>query len=350
MANIKEQSFGKLGDGREIKEFTVTNARGTTARFISYGARLVSLAIKDGDGKPIDVILGYADIDAYQKDDKFMGAIAGRHANRIAGAEFSLNGRTFQLAKNDGRNHLHGGKEGFDKKVWSGKIEDGTLVFTYTSPDGEENYPGELVSSVRYTLSDEDELIIDYEAAADEDTVCNLTNHAYFNLDGFGYGDIRQHKMQIFADHYTAADAELLPDGRILPVDGTSLDFREAVPIGAHIDDDCEAIRNGHGYDHNWCIKKEDDGELVKAAFVEAASSGVSMEVFTTSPGIQFYSGNFLNADLAGKEGVKFPYRSGFCLETQYYPNALANPSFPQPILRRGKVWKARTVNALKTR
>ena len=350
MADIKRRSFGKLRDGRDIEEFALTNARGTSARFISYGARLVSLAIKNGDGAPVDVILGYADIDAYQKDDKFMGAIAGRHANRIAGAEFSLNGKTFRLAKNDGRNHLHGGKEGFDKKVWDGRIEDGTLVFTYTSPDGEENYPGELVAKVRYTLSEEDELIIDYEAVTDADTVCNLTNHSYFNLDGFGCGDIGKHNMQIFADRYTAADSELLPDGRILPVEGTPLDFREPTPIGAHIDDDCEALRNGHGYDHNWCIKREDDGELVRAASVEAASSGIAMEVFTTSPGMQFYSGNFLNADLVGKDGVKFPYRSGFCLETQYYPNALANPDFPQPILRRGEVWKARTVYAFKKR
>ena len=350
MATITRRGFGRLDDGREIEEFTVVNARGTTARFISYGARLVSLAVKGRDGAPVDVVLGYDSMDAYRKDDKFMGAIAGRHANRIAGAQFSLNGRTYQLAKNDGRNHLHGGKEGFDKKVWHGNIEDGSLVFVYTSPAGEENYPGELIAKVRYRLSEEDELIIDYEATADEDTVCNLTNHSYFNLDGFGNGDIRQHKLQIFAGRYTAADAELLPDGRILPVDGTPLDFREPVPIGARIDEDCEAIRNGHGYDHNWCIKEAEDGALVKAARVEAASSGISMEVFTTSPGMQFYSGNFLNADLAGKDGVRFARRSGFCLETQYYPNALANPHFPQPILRRGETWKARTVYAFHIR
>ncbi len=372
MATIKKESFGKLSDGREVSLYTLRNTKGTEAKITDFGARLVAWQIRDADYKPVDVVLGYADAATYEKDDKFLGATVGRHANRIGGAAFTLNGKTYELDKNDGsrkQNHLHGGFCGFDKRLWTAEETPEGLKLTYHSADGEGGYPGNLTASVRYSLSNDNELSIRYEAISDADTLCNLTNHSYFNLDGFESGSVLDQKLQIFADSFTPSDAELIPDGRILPVEGTPLDLRQLTPIGAHINEDCEALKLAHGYDHNFCIRDEapeiemepgmfgfdpgcpidyNEGGLKKAAYAEGAKSGISLTMFTTLPGVQFYSGNFLDDNLPGKNGVTFPYRGGFCLESQYYPDGPSHPEFPQPVLKKGETWTSHTVYVLK--
>ena len=344
---LSKNSFGKLKDNTEIDVYTLKNASGTEIKITNYGARVVSWTVTDKNGKAVDVVLGYADAAAYEQDDKYMGAIAGRCANRIAGAKFTLNGKEYLLDKNDGgKNHLHGGFNGFEKKIWSAEIAGNALKMTCTSPDGEGGYPGNLTATVVYTLTDNNELKIDYKAVTDADTICNLTNHTYFNLNGFDSGAMTNQKIQIFADNYTWANEESLPDGRILPVEGTPMDLRSLTRIGEHIDDDFDELNFGHGYDHNWCIN-DYDGTLKKAAHVVSDETGLNLTVYTTLPGIQFYAGNFLDGKPAGKNNVKMERRNGFALEAQYYPNAINNPNFVQPILRKGDTWKAQTVYIL---
>ena len=372
MSTITRESFGKLKDGREAFLYSLRNTKGTEVKLTNYGARLVSWIIRDKDFQKVDVLLGLSSAADYEKDNKFFGAIVGRHANRIGGAEFTLNGVTYHVDKNDGsrqQNHLHGGPHGFFSKLWEAEETKEGVLLTYVSPDGEAGVPGTMTTKVLYGLSNDNELSIRYEAVSDQDTVCNLTNHAYFNLDGFAAGSVEKQRIQLFADSYTWADAESLPDGRILKVDGTPMDLRELTEIGAHIGEDFDQLKMGRGYDHNFCIREEkpkveleqgafgydiacpidyNDGGLKKAAYAEGAKSGITLTMYTTLPGMQFYSGNFLDADMAGKDGVKFPFRSGFCLEAQYYPNALHHPEFAQPILKKGEVFRAQTVYVLK--
>ena len=320
------------------------NANGTEVEIIEYGARVKSWKI---DG--IDVVLGYDDIEGYKKDDKFMGAIAGRCANRIGDAKFDLNGKIYELDKNDGgKNHLHGGFNGFDKKFWRAEQNGNSIKLTCESADGEGGYPGNLKATVNYTLTNDDELKIDYEATSDADTICNLTNHTYFNLNGCDSSTILNHKIQIFADNYTWANAESIPDGKILKVENTPMDLRKLTRIGEHIDDDFDELKFGKGYDHNWCIN-DYDGTLKKAAYVESDDGKINLTVYTTQPGLQFYAGNFLNGDPVGKGGVKNGRRSGFALEAQYYPNSINLSNVPQPILRKGETWKAQTIYKLQT-
>lgn len=367
MATIKKESFGKLSDGREVELYTLRNTKGTEVKVTTYGARLVAWSAYGKDHKRTDIVLGYADGAAYEKDNTSMGGLVGRHANRIAGGKVTIDGKTYQLDLNTGshnQNHIHGGFQGFHQKLWMAEETDQGVKFTYHAADGEGGYPGNMTVHVLYSLSNDNELSIRYEAVSDADTVCNLTNHAYFNLNGFASGPVLDQKIQIFADKYTWADAESLPDGRILDVAGTPMDLRQLTRIGEHIDDDFDELVMGHGYDHNWVIRDEKPtvetkpgdpscpidyvgGGLKKAAYAESDQSGFTLTCYTTQPGVQFYTGNFLNGGLPGKDGVEFQRRTGFCLETQYFPNAFANPNFPQPILKKGDTWKAQTVYVL---
>lgn len=371
MAIIKKEPFGKLSDGRAVELYTLRNTKGTEVKVTTYGARLVSWCAFDKDYKRTDIVLGYGDAATYEKDDTSMGGLVGRHANRIAGGKVVIDGKTYQLDLNTGshnQNHIHGGFQGFHQKLWTAETTDEGVKLTYHAADGEGGYPGNMTVNVLYSLSNDNELSIRYEATADADTVCNLTNHAYFNLDGFAAGPVLDQEIQIFADKYTWADAESLPDGRILPVDGTPMDLRQLTRIGEHIDDDFDELVMGHGYDHNWVIRDEQpvveqeqgmfgfdpgcpidyvNGGLKKAAYAESSSSGLTLTCYTTQPGVQFYTGNFLDGSLPGKDGARFERRTGFCLETQYFPNAFANPDFPQPILKKGDTWRAQTVYVL---
>ena len=351
--------------------YTLRNTKGTEAKVTTYGARLTSWHIMGKDAKFVDVVLGYDDAAAYEKDDTSMGGVVGRHANRIAGGRAVINGHEYQLDLNTGskmQNHIHGGFHGFHDQLWTAEETYEGVKLTYHSKDGEGGYPGNMTVSVLYSLSNDNELSLRYEAVSDQDTICNLTNHTYFNLDGFQAAPVLDQKVQIFADQYTWADAESLPDGRILPVDGTPMDLRDLTRIGDHIDDDFDELQMGQGYDHNWIIRDEPvqvemkkgmfgfdphcpidylKGGLKKAAYAESDQSGLTLSCYTTQPGVQFYSGNFLCGGIKGKDGVEFQRRTGFCLETQYYPNALAHPEFPQPILKKGETWKAQTVYVL---
>ena len=338
---IKKFDFGKTSDGQKVEVYELINSKGTTAKIITYGARLTNWIFND-----IDIVLGYDNIAAYEKDQAYMGAIVGRCANRIGGAKFELNGKIYNLDKNDGgKNHLHGGFNAFEKKIWSAKIVESGLKLTVESPDGECGYPGNFKATVIYNLTDDNELEINYSATTDADTLCNLTNHAYFNLDGFASGDVLNQKIQIFADSYTWANEESVPDGRILPVTNTPLDLRKLQTIGEHIDDDFDQLNFAKGYDQNFCIGKL--GELKKAAFAEGAKSGIKLEIFTTMPGLQFYAGNFLNGNPTGKGGTEILRRSGFALESQFYPNAINCPNFDQPILKAGECFQSKTIYKL---
>lgn len=371
MAMIKKEAFGKLSDGRAVELYTLRNTKGTEAKITTYGARLVSWRVMGPQAKFVDVVLGYADAAAYEKDDTSMGGIVGRHANRIAGGKVVLNGKEYQLDLNTGskmQNHIHGGFKGFHDQLWTAEEVYEGVKLTYHAKDGEGGYPGNMTVSVLYSLSNDNELSISYEATCDQDTICNLTNHTYFNLDGFESPSILDQKIQLFADTYTWADEESLPDGRIMEVAGTPMDLRQPTRIGEHIDDDFDELQMGKGYDHNWIIRDEKpvvemkpgmfgydphcpldylQGGLKKAAYAESDKTGLTLTCYTTQPGVQFYTGNFLCGGIKGKNGVEFPYRSGFCLETQFYPNSPANPSFPQPILKKGETFKAQTVYVL---
>lgn len=341
-AEVKVSDFGTTRDGTPVKQFTLTNANGDVVKLLSYGATLQAWDVPDKNGHVDDVVFGFDDVAGYQSDaNQFFGATVGRVANRIAGGKFTVDGKEYTLAKNDGPNTLHGGvKRSLDKVVWQGKAvgsDAGDAVeFTYTSPDGEEGFPGDLSVKVTYTLTDKDALRIDYEATTDKATPVNLCNHAYFNLSGAGSPTILDHEVKLNADHYTPVDDTLIPTGEIAPVEGTVFDFRDFHAIGervAQLDD-----QPGGGYDHNFALNSQ-DGSLALAAVVRDPKSGRELQVFTTEPGIQFYVGNFLRGD-KGKGGKPYAYRSGFCLETQHFPNAVNEPKFAPIILHPGETYK----------
>ncbi len=306
----------------------------------------------DRNGNLGDIALGYDSLEGYLEATPYFGAIIGRYGNRIGEGQFTLDGETYQLATNDGPNHLHGGVQGFDKVVWDAKpveAADGVaLEFTYISPDGEEGYPGALDAKVTYTLTNDNRLIFDYEATTDAPTPVNLTQHTYFNLAGHGGGDILGHEVMINADTFTPVSQTLIPTGELRPVEGTPFDFRTPTAIGERIDADNEQIRFGPGYDHNFVLN--DDAASVDAPVLAARvyepNSGRVMEVLTTEPGLQFYSGNFLDGSITGKDGVTYERRSGFCMETQHFPDSPNKPDFPSTILRPGELYKTRTVYA----
>ena len=353
-ARVEKQSFGVTADHAPVDVYTLTTAGGMEVRAITYGGIIVSLRVPDRDGKLGDVVLGHDALDGYLKASPYFGAIIGRYGNRIARGQFTLDGQAYKLATNNGPNALHGGLKGFDKVVWkaeSFKNDKGVgVVFSYTSPDGEEGYPGTLHATVTYTLSNDNSLAFDYHAVTDKATPVNLTQHTYFNLAGGGVGDILAHDLTLNASHFTPVDSTLIPTGEIWKVEGTPFDFRTPTAIGARIGADDEQIRFGGGYDHNFVLDRKEGDSLILAARVHEPKSGRVMEVSTTELGLQFYSGNFLDGSITGKGGHVYKHRTGFCMETQHYPDSPNHPDFPSTILRPGQEYRSRTVYAFSAR
>ena len=344
MRSIVVSEFGSI-DGQPVQLFTLTNDSGSEVAITEYGGIVVSLMVPDREGNLGDVVLGFEDLDSYVTDTPYFGAITGRYANRIAGGRFEIDGTSYELPLNNGPNSLHGGIKGFDKVIWQGEpTETGDgVALTYVSADGEEGYPGALESRVTYTWTDGNELRIEYEASTDKPTVVNLTNHSYFNLKDGGASPILDHELTINADSYTPIDATLIPTGEIAPLAGTLLDFRESTVIGARIEDDEEQLVFGSGYDHNYVLNAAPEG-LTLAATVYEAETGRVLDVLTSEPGVQFYSGNFLDGHLVGKGGTAYGHRSGLCLETQHYPDSPNQPEFPSTLLRPGNTYSTTTV------
>ena len=352
---IQVSDFGKTKNGDTVYRFVLANTKGFEAVVISYGAALVSLKAPDRSGKSSDIVLGYDSLDGYEQDKAFFGATIGRYGNRIAGGQFTLDGTVFHLPKNDGPNSLHGGSRGFNKRIWSGvdrsRADAQVLELTYTSQDGEEGYPGTLKVQVTYTLPEEaNELRIDYSATADKDTVVNLTNHSYFNLSGVASQEILEHQLLLRALEFTPVDSTLIPTGELRAVCCGPFDFTKATAIGARINQGDEQLKFGKGYDHNWVLERTNKGGLQVAAVVFEPTSGRVLEVLTTEPGIQFYSGNFLDGTVRGKGGQLYGQRTGFCLETQHFPDSPNHPNFPSTVLRPGQVYRTTTVFRLTTR
>jgi aldose 1-epimerase len=343
------REFGKLPSGETVELYTLKNAKGVEVDISTYGGVVTSLKVPDKSGTLGDIVLGFDDLNGYLTPPPYFGALIGRYGNRIGHAQFTLDGVTYKLAKNDGDNSLHGGKRGFDKVLWKAKPGEGqSLELTYLSKDGEEGYPGNLAVTVVYTLTDNNELKIDYSATTDKDTVLNLTNHSYFNLAGQGEGDILGHQITINADKFTPVDKGLIPTGELRNVEGTPFDFRQPHAIGERIGSSDEQIVLGGGYDHNFVLNRNGDG-LSLAARVTEAKSGRVMEVSTTEPAIQFYTGNFLDGTLHGKGGKVYARRSALCLETQHYPDSPNHPDFPTTELKPGGRYHTTTVYRFST-
>jgi aldose 1-epimerase len=344
---IERTSFGKTATGETVELFTLRRSGAPTVAITNYGGFVVSALVADREGRSADVILGYKDLAGYLGDTSYLGSLIGRYANRIGKARFVLGGKTFTLATNDGANHLHGGKLGFGRKLWSARVvagpEGDALELHISSPDGDEGYPGTLEVTVVYSLTADGGLRMDYSATTDKETIVNLTNHAYFNLAGEGSGDVLGHELQIEADQFTPVDATLIPTGERRAVAGTPLDFRKPMAIGARIEDPYEQLKAGGGYDHNFVLRGS-DRTLRLAARVVEPKSGRVLEVLTTEPGLQFYSGNFLNGTIAGKSGKPYGKRSAFCLEAQLFPDSPNRPEFASPVLAPGATYKQTTV------
>ena len=336
-----KKSFGKTPDGQPVDLYVLTNISGAEVSITNYGGAVVSLKVPDRSGKLADVVLGYETVDGYVNDKSYFGALVGRYGNRIAHAQFVLDGKTYTLAKNNGENSLHGGIKGFNKAVWAAKVlstKDGqSLELSYLSKDGEEGFPGNLKVNVIYTLTDANALQIEYSAVSDKKTVVNLTNHSYFNLAGQSSGNILGHQLMIQADKFTPVDASLIPTGELRDVAGTPFDFRKSTAIGARIDQEDEQLKLGGGYDHNFVLRRAADvGESLAARVVEPTTGRV-LEVWTTEPGVQFYTGNFLDGKTSGKGGMTYPRRAAFCLETQHYPDSPNQLKFPSAVLNPGE-------------
>jgi aldose 1-epimerase len=350
-AALKQESFGKTREGQAVEIYTLTNANGVEARITTYGGIIVSLKVPDRNGKLEDVVLGFDNLEGYLKGHPYFGAIIGRYGNRIGKGRFTLNGTEYKLAVNNGENTLHGGMKGFDKVVWKARpvtIANGVgLEMTYLSPDGEEGYPGNLSVKVIYALTNTNDLRISYSATTDKDTVVNLTSHSYFNLAGQGNGDILGHRLMVNASRMTPVDSGLIPTGELRAVKGTPFDFTTLTAIGARIDANDEQMKLGGGYDHNFVVNGR-AGVLRLAAKVVEPGSGRVMEVFTTEPGMQFYTGNFLDGTVQGK-GKVYNKRFGFCLETQHYPDSPNKPSFPTTVLKKTGRYQTTTVYRFST-
>jgi len=338
---LTRKSWGRLADGTAVEIYALRNGK-IEAAITTYGGIVVSLRVPDRKGNMDDVVLGYDSLSQYVSNNPYFGAIVGRYANRIAHGSFLLEGKTYSVPKNDGDNSLHGGTRGFDKVVWKAKpIKDG-IELSYVSRDGEQGYPGTLTAIVRYTLND-DGLRIEYSATTNKPTVVNLTNHSYFNLAGQGKGTILQQQLKIHASRFTPVDSTLIPTGELRSVEGTAFDFRTSTPIGERIDADEDQLHKGKGYDHNWVLDKS-PGQLSEAAELYDPGTGRVLQVLTTEPGLQFYSGNFLNGTIVGKQGRIYEHRSGLCLETQHFPDSPNHPNFPSTELKPGKRYHSITV------
>jgi aldose 1-epimerase len=340
---IQKEAYGKTAEQEAVELYTLTNSKGASVKILTYGGIVTSLKVPDRNGKLGDVVLGFDDLESYLKSNPFFGALVGRYGNRIAKGKFTLNGKEYTLARNNDPNHLHGGIKGFDKVVWKAKEFAGKngpgLTLTYVSKDGEEGYPGRLAVTVVYTLTNNNELKIVYTATTDKPTVVNLTHHSYFNLAG--EGDILKHELMIAADRFTPVDATLIPTGELRRVKGTPMDFTKPFAIGARIEQADEQLKFGRGYDHNWVLNAS-KGALALAARVYEPVTGRVMEVHTTEPGVQFYTGNFLNSK--GKGGQLYQARYGFCLETQHFPDSPNQPKFPSTTLKPGQKYQTTTI------
>ena len=342
MEKLTVKKFGVTEGGDRSYLYVLRNDKGIVVTVTDYGATLVNVLVPDKNGEIKDVVLGYDDVAGYEKNGGNLGATVGRNANRIGGAAFELNGRRYELDKNDnGHNNLHSGPDYYNKRMWEvTENGDDHVTFMLHSPDGDQGYPGTIDMYVTYSLDEDNTLTIHYEAVPDQDTVINMTNHSYFNLNGHDSGDVLEHVVTLEADAFTPADAESIPTGEIRPVDGTPMDFRGGQKIGARIDKDYEPLNFGGGYDHNWVLKNE--GRFVKVAEVSSEKSGIRMEVLTDLPGVQMYTANFLNG-VTGKDGAVYGKRNAVCLETQYYPDAIHHENFPGPVCNAGEKYDTRT-------
>lgn len=336
--NIKVESFNKTIDGANVSLYELKGTNGIAMKVTNYGARVVALCVPDKNGNPVDVALGYNSVDEYiNNTENFFGASIGRYGNRIGDAKFSLDSVEYTLAANDGKNHLHGGVKGYCDVVWNAnKISDSKIEFTYLSADGEEGYPGNLNITMTYELTPENEFKIEYKATTDKKTICNLTHHSYFNLSGEGSETINDHILTINADNTTPVDETLIPTGEIISIKGTPMDFTVPTAIGERADADFQQLKYGKGYDHNWVLNRTGSG-IETAAIVESPVTGIKMEVLTDQPGLQFYAGNFLDGGVTGKSGKPYKFRSGFCLETQCFPDSPNKPQFPSVVLEPGQ-------------
>jgi len=345
---MEKKVFGTTADGKTADLYTLKNKNGMQVSITNFGATVVSIVVPDKAGKMADVALGYDDLAGYELNKNYLGVLVGRYGNRIAHGKFSIDGTEYTLAKNNGDNSLHGGIKGFNKAMWEAKdVSKGgeaAVEMKYVSKDGEEGYPGNLSVTVVYTLTNKNELKIDYSATTDKKTVVNLTNHTYFNLAGQGNGDILKQELMINADTFTPVDSGLIPTGELKKVEGTPFDFRKPTAIGARIDANDEQIKLGGGYDHNFVLSRKAATGLSLAARVSDAVSGRTMEVWTTEPGVQFYTGNFLDGSFKGKGGIAYQKRTAFCLETQHFPDSPNHPSFPTTLLKPGEKYHTTTV------
>ncbi len=348
---VTKSVYGVLPDGRSVMRYALNNAAGSSATIITYGATVTSMFVPDRHGRLSDVVLGYDSLGGYIADQSYFGAIVGRYGNRIGKGKFTLDGRTYQLTVNNGENHLHGGTLGFHKVLWEAKVvNDSTepsVAFTYTSKAGDEGYPGNVVVTVTYTLTNLNELVVEYVGTTDAPTILNPTHHSYFNLTGDFAKTILDHQLTIDAESYTPVDAGLITTGKIEDVAETPMDFRTAKAIGERIDDETEQLRFGKGYDHNWVIRGS-HGTVRRAAELYDPSTGRLLTVLTDQPGLQFYSGNFLDGSTGGK-GVKYQFRTGLCLEAQCFPDSPNKPQFPSVVLRPGETYRQKTIYRFST-
>ena len=342
---VEEQPFGTTKEGKKITLYTLTNSQHMEIRAMNYGAIIVSLRVPDRKGRVADIVLGHDTLEGYFDNSPHLGGLVGRYANRIANGSFTLDGVKYSLPKNNGPNTLHGGIKGFDQAVWQGTPLKGKtgVTFSYLSKDGEEGFPGNLKVKVSYSLTEANELVIHYEATTDKPTVLNLSQHSYFNLAGEGTGDILNHEVMISADRFTPVDSTMIPTGELRPVKGTPLDFTTQTKVGTRIDDNYEQLVLGKGYDHNFVINRKAEG-LVSAARAYEPTSGRVMEISTDQPGVQFYTGNFLDGTVTGKQGHVYKQRYGLCFETQHFPDSPNHPEFPSVVLRPGQTFHSRTI------
>lgn len=340
---MKQRNFGKNKKGEMATLYTFENKNGMVMEVSDFGATLYSLLVPDKEGNLCDVVLGYDDPIGYEgPSGTFFGATVGRNANRIGKASFTLNGKEYQIDKNNGNNNLHSGLDFYSFRIWDVKeTTENSITFSIHSPDGDQGYPGALDMNVTYTLTEDNAVKIDYYGVPQEDTIVNMTNHSYFNLNGHASGPITKHLVWVDADAFTRADAESIPTGDITPVDGTPMDFRVKKEVGKDIDEAYEALIFGKGYDHNWCLNNH--GEFAKVVEMSADVSGITMEVYTDLPGVQIYSGNFLKEE-PGKQGIVYKHRQGICFETQYYPDAINHDNFQGPVCKAGEIYKTTTV------
>ena len=345
---MRKRPFGKTSGGKEVDLYQLKNSKNVEIEITNFGGVVVSLKVPDRHGEMADVVLGYDNLASYEADKWHFGATIGRYANRIAGGKFPLNGHEYTLARNNGPNHLHGGVFGFEKAVWQAREDSNTqnerLILEYLSEDGEEGYPGKLDVRVEYSLTDENEFQIKYSATTNKDTILNLTNHSYFNLRGAAEGDILLHQLHLNADRFTPVNENLIPTGELRGVSHTPFDFTRLETIGSRINRQDAQLKFGAGYDHNWVLNKGINGGLFPAANLVEPQSGRIMEILTTEPGVQFYSGNFLNGSVPGKAGAVYGMRSGLCLETQHFPDSPNQPNFPSTVLRAGGQYASTTV------